>query len=40
MSEAPLVSILMGVRDGGGHLRDAVDSVLGQSLGGARVDRR
>jgi glycosyltransferase involved in cell wall biosynthesis len=33
MSEAPLVSILMGVRDGGAHLRAAIDSVLAQSLG-------
>ncbi len=28
----PLVSVLMPVRDGGAHLREAVDSILGQTL--------
>ena len=32
MSARPLVSVLMGVRDGGAHLRGALDSVLAQSL--------
>jgi glycosyltransferase involved in cell wall biosynthesis len=33
MTDAPKVSVLMGVRDGGDYLRQAVDSVLAQTLG-------